>query len=498
MCRYIRLFIVFIYVLGSHVLSAQTYNEYKQQKKEELSTFKSQREKEFSDYRSELNAQFADYLRQTWSQYCAHSSPDKPQKEPHVPPVVLPYLDENVDIPDEEIKVPDIQLELASDVQHIPLMPKPSEKLTLVKDVIHISFFGTECALRFDGDMKILLEGCSEDDVADMWEKLSSSYVYDSLFEDCIAVKENLNLSDWGYYKFIQSVANQIYRAQSNESIVLITYLMSNSGYKLRMGRLDKNVLCVLLGVEDGIYGCLSVTVDGEVFYLVDIKECSTVYVMKTGFPNEKGISLALNSQQRFSYSPMESRLLRSTAYRDVSVSVRSNKNVMDFYNTYPHPYNKKEHGASWVYYANAPLDQEVQSELYPVLRAAISGKSQKTAANILLNFVQTAFEYKTDNEYWGYERPLFSSETLCYPYSDCGDRSILYSRLIRDLIGLDVVFLHYEGHLATAVAFDEDITGEYVKINGRKYLVCDPTYINASIGMEMPDLKLLKVIKIN
>lgn len=138
-------------------------------KKEELSTFKSQREKEISDYRSELNAQFADYLRQTWSQYCAHSSPDKPQKEPHVPPVVLPYLDENVDIPDEEIKVPDIQLELASDVQHIPLMPMPSEKLTLVKDVIHISFFGTECALRFDGDMKILLEGCSEDDVADMW-----------------------------------------------------------------------------------------------------------------------------------------------------------------------------------------------------------------------------------------------------------------------------------------------------------------------------------------
>ena len=170
----------------------------------------------------------------------------------------------------------------------------------------------------------------------------------------------------------------------------------------------------------------------------------------------------------------------------------------MDFYNTYPHPYNKKEQGASWVYYANAPLDQEVQSELYPVLRAAISGKSQKTAANILLNFVQTAFEYKTDNEYWGYERPLFSSETLYYPYSDCEDRSILYSRLIRDLIGLDVVFLHYEGHLATAVAFDEDITGEYVKINGRKYLVCDPTYINASIGMEMPDLKLLKVIKIN
>ena len=63
--------------------------------------------------------------------------------------------------------------------------------------------------------------------------------------------------------------------------------------------------------------------------------------------------------------------------------------------------------------------------------------------------------------------------------------------------MNLDIVFLHYEGHLATAVAFDEDISGDHIKANGRKYLVCDPTYINAPIGMEMPDVKLLKVIKL-
>lgn len=85
-------------------------------------------------------------------------------------------------------------------------------------------------------------------------------------------------------------------------------------------------------------------------------------------------------------------------------------------------------------------------------------GKSKSEAANTLIDFVQTAFEYKTDEEQFGYERPLFADETLYYPYSDCEDRAIFYSILVRDLLGLDVVLLHYPNHLATAVSFGEEI----------------------------------------
>ncbi|MBQ8221442.1 MAG: hypothetical protein IJZ31_09615, partial [Bacteroidaceae bacterium] len=46
---------------------------------------------------------------------------------------------------------------------------------------------------------------------------------------------------------------------------------------------------------------------------------------------------------------------------------------------------------------------------------------------------------------------------------------------------------LHYPGHLATAVHFPETISGNYVSLNGQRYLVCDPTYIGADIGMAMP-----------
>ena len=89
---------------------------------------------------------------------------------------------------------------------------------------------------------------------------------------------------------------------------------------------------------------------------------------------------------------------------------------------------------------------------MYPKLTQQIKGKSQKDAANILIDFVQTAFEYQTDDVQFGYERPLFADETFFYPYSDCEDRSILFAHLVKDLLGLDVVLLYYPGHLATAV----------------------------------------------
>jgi hypothetical protein len=69
------------------------------------------------------------------------------------------------------------------------------------------------------------------------------------------------------------------------------------------------------------------------------------------------------------------------------------------------------------------------QRYTYPVLRNVIQGKSEQEAANMLINFVQTAFVYDYDNKIWGGYRPFFADETVYYPFSDCEDRSILFSR---------------------------------------------------------------------
>ena len=166
-----------------------------------------------------------------------------------------------------------------------------------------------------------------------------------------------------------------------------------------------------------------------------------------------------------------------------------ANRNLINFYKNYPRPYKRDNKYSHWSFYANTPLSEDVKERIYPKLIENIKGKSQQEAANIIINFVQTAFEYKTDDEAWGRERAFFPEETFFYPYSDCEDRAILFTRIVRDLLGLECALLYYPGHLAYAVAFDEDIPGDYVVVNKKRYLVCDPTYINAPIGMTMQDM---------
>ena len=92
---------------------------------------------------------------------------------------------------------------------------------------------------------------------------------------------------------------------------------------------------------------------------------------------------------------------------------------------------------------ACALVSDEVASSILPPLQDAIQGKTETDAANILLNFVQTAFLYQTDHEQFGYEKPFFVEETFYYPYCDCEDRAVLYAYLVKELLGLDIVLLN-------------------------------------------------------
>ena len=84
----------------------------------------------------------------------------------------------------------------------------------------------------------------------------------------------------------------------------------------------------------------------------------------------------------------------------------------------------------------------------------------------------------------------MFPEETLFYPYSDCEDRAILFAYLVRKLTPLEVVGLLYSDHVATAVKFSSYVAGDSRMYQGQRYVVSDPTYIGADVGMEMPQYK--------
>ena len=55
--------------------------------------------------------------------------------------------------------------------------------------------------------------------------------------------------------------------------------------------------------------------------------------------------------------------------------------------------------------------------------------------------------------------------------------------------MGLKVILVYYPGHLATAVRFNENVNGDYIMIDNERYIICDPTYIGAPVGMTMPKM---------
>lgn len=490
-----HLFILACLIVTTSETQAQSFEEYKKRVQSEFNQYKSDKEREFKEYRDRINAEFAEYMRQAWPEYKskpAEPVPDRP--EPPKPVVKDPDTSPSNDpIPFDEVKPAPKPIEPPQPVVPLPKpdkpitpkpdTPKPVEPANPQKPVFTFTLYGQKCEMPLENRHRFKLTNATENAVADGWMVLSSDE-YLPVVAQCLEYRDKLHLPDWGYVRFVEQMTMAFFPAnQLNEARLMQMYILTQSGYKVRLGRAD-NRLVLLLPSDDDIYMYSYLIVGGKRYYVVDKSmRQGSFNVFNREFPKEQNFSLRIAEQPLFAVDLTVPRHLQSKHDNELTADVSVNKGLIAFYNDYPLSNN-------WDIYANALLSEQTKEQLYPALRNAIGGKNKPTAANILLHFVQTAFEYATDDKQFGYERPLFADETLYYPYSDCEDRAILYSVLVRELLGLEVVLLHYPGHLATAVCFDTEVSGDYMMIGGKRYTVCDPTYINADIGQAMPQFK--------
>lgn len=287
----------------------------------------------------------------------------------------------------------------------------------------------------------------------------------------------------------LKGITDQFCGADTNESALLLGYLYYQSGYKIRFASDDNDHLYLLVASNDVIYDKSSYVINGEKFYPVhDVDVALNICTAK--FPKESNLSLRIDKAIEFDKMATEVRTITSERFPDLHINVAVNKNLIDFYNEYPSSYTNNDIYTFWAIYADTPMNEDVKTQIYPALREYIKGKSEAEAVGSLLNLVQTGLEYKFDKEVWGVEdRAFFAEETLFYPYCDCEDRAILYTRLVRDLLGLKTILVYYPGHLACAVGFEGQVAGDYILLDGKRFVVTDPTYIGASVGMTMPGM---------
>ena len=373
--------------------------------------------------------------------------------------------------------------------QTTPVKPQPKPKAkpamqsSLQKEFypsVAINYCNTK--LYIDASMKgvINITSSQECAVADGYEALCRSN-YKPLIANCQQAQKDFRLNDWGIFLFVKTAAEALCNDE-NSCIVMQQFLLNELGYRAKMARRgDRNQLLLFVATDCMVYGHPYFTKEGLNYYNINGTEACTFYMCNQDSKKAKTpVAMRLNNVPALN-SGVVSRQ-RTNKAGNVSVSVNVSKSLMDFYASMPQ--------CDYGVYAKAPVAGSLAQEVLGTLRPLVQGKSEVDAANLLLNFVQTGFKYATDEEQFGFEKPFFVEELFYYPACDCEDRSVLFGWLVRELLGLDVVYLDYPNHIATAVQFKGDVKGDFLTVDGKRYTVCDPTYIGASIGMTMPNLR--------
>ena len=475
-------------VLGICVLCVSvslTTNAQNNEFEKAYNAFRQQAIKEYEDFREKANKEYADFMRQAWKSYQSLPEIPKPKDEPPVPPTPYPMEDKDEPIKDTPKPYEEVVPITEPDPQPKPVAPI-REQPQPEEHYFKFNFFQTECKVRLDENHRFALKDCQMNTLADAWEYLSGSE-YNNVIRDCLELRIRHRLCDWAYLLMLQELSDAYFGRETNESALLCAYLYCQSGYQMRLG-LGNNRLYLLVASKHQIYESGYWEIDGMFYYPFNCQEQS-LEICGASFPNEQPLSLLVNESPLLVEKPTESRVLQAEYFPDARANVASDENLISFFATYPTSMLDDNFCTRWSFYANTPMSERIKKQLYPSLQKAIQGRSQYEAANVLLNFVQTAFVYEYDDKVWGGDRAFFAEESLYYPYCDCEDRSILFSRLVRDLLGLKVLLVYYPGHLATAVCFTDNVTGDYISLNNQKYVVCDPTYIGAPVGATMPDM---------
>ena len=455
-------------------------------------SFKNQAKQEYNDFRNKANQEYADFLRQAWASYQILPAIPKPKPE-NVPPEIIKGedkkkpLEDNPIVIEEEIEIP------APTPQPVPVAPI-REQVQPMEQSFAFSLYGTKMQVRLGDALKFRLRNLDIESVADAWEWLSEDK-YNNVIRDCLELRIRHQLCDWSYLRLLDTLCADFLGHNNNEAELLKAYIYCQSGYQMRLAIADGR-LYMLYASQHFIFDKPCWQIDGT-FYYADNCSAGSIQLCEAAFPHEQALSLYVTREQLLSKKAAPQRTLQSSYVEWLRATVTEDENLIAFCNDYPTSYIGEDFMTRWAMYANAPMSSGAKSGLYPALKRLIQNRTPREAVDILCHWVQTAFVYEYDDKVWGGDRAFFADETLYYPYCDCEDRSILLTRIVRDLLGLKCALVYYPGHLATAIAIGNDVKGDYLMIDNTKYIICDPTYIGAPIGMTMPrmDNKKAKVI---
>ena len=359
--------------------------------------------------------------------------------------------------------------------------PEPAPQAASTQ-AVEVAFLGHELRIQIPeawADLK--LKEAGKQGVADFWADFAKSEV-GGVVEQLQEIRNRLALNDWGYLQVSHALARAVHEEEQT-ALATVWGLLLKSGYDARVGFQDDR-LVLLYNSQQQLFDLPYFDLDGKRYYV--FAPSRQVQKLTTYEGDYQG------AEQNFAVAPKrapkpadvsKTRTLRfQFDKRDYAIEVPVSPELVRYFDSIPQM-------AVAAYFRYQPRPQ-IQEALVGQLKEATDGMPRDKQVNLLLRFVQNAFEYETDQKQFGQENYLFPEETLFYPASDCEDRSVLFAFLVRQVLGLEVAVLDFPGHVATAVDLPATEQGAHVQLDGRSLIVADPTYINANAGMLMPDFR--------
>lgn len=461
-----------LYGLFSLLLISTTLNA------EDFADFKRVQNHSFRNYLNEQDSKFKSILERDFQEYKANNA-IKLYEKPK-PKNMMIEQEKHI-----ESVGPKVRLYVAPDSlkgfkkEKSVLTPKESKK------GVDINFFGS--SLSFSVDAKIREASFypqTQKGIANFFLSVTESE-YTPLLEEIKAKKESMSLNDWGVYLLVNRISKKIFQTPDDANL-LSWFLFNKLGYSVKVAIARRHTSLIYYSKEV-IYAKPSYKFAQRNYYLLSQTKESSVenlYTYKDSYSkSSRAFDFTMKKLPKFEEESVTKVLRYRSFGREYTYPFSYNKNLIDFYATYPQ--------VEYTTYFNTPLEERTYSDIVRVLKKNIDGMSSSSAINFVLHFVQKAFVYERDEDQFSKEKVMFAEETLVYNKSDCEDRAILFAYLVKRIFKISVVGVKYSDHMATALYIP--LEGDSVKVGGRRYVIADPTYINANIGMSMPKYKSLR-----
>jgi len=440
---------------------------------------------EFQEYKDKQDQEFADFLKGQWSEFDTLRGKVRiKEPKPKQIPVIAPAAP-IAHLPSPVAKAPPIQPVLPPP---LPPLPKP---ISIASNTLEIQFYGNPVKFNFDPLWKSyrLTGGAKPEAMSAFWTMMSGSN-YEPTIQVIADVRRDLKMDDWGGVTLWRSVAQAMQPERKSEQNLLLWYFLVKSGYDVRLGYAGNDVH-LFVAMKQPVYATKYTKVGDQTYYAALAEDhgdsINSFYTYEASYPNKLKPLDIQSASTGFSKTVTAQRALNfNYKGKPVKLNVSYDRRLVEYLNSFPQ--------SEFELYFDTDGSSLVRHGLLDELKKYTVTMGEEEAVDFLLTFIQQAFPYKTDNDQFGHERYFFVEESLFFPFNDCEDRAVLLSWLVRELVGIKVIGLLYPGHMTTAVALKHS-KPEFSTIDyhGMKYVIADPTYIGASVGMAMPSYEKLK-----